>query len=821
MTIDATNRFDSLDREERDALLSAYALGELEAAEREAVERWLADATAEEARRVVADSRAVAEALRAGRVHDRPPRSADLRRAVVAALADAGRTGSPPRPSQTGLAGWLAVVGALAATALVAVTVLRPATDGRDVARRRALERDGLARAEPGDARAARQPFPPLAAAPASEPAEHGDASVPHARVVADAEDKSKGTPSAALAESSLGEKAVESAPATAGSKRDALLAGATPGDALATAGTPATGAENTQAATAIAADGDVAAEGAAVAAAAQPATPDDPQDSATLALPVFGSQAGVGGRRRFGARPAATGPAVPADRLATELFGAVPAPRERYAQFEEHRFAAVAEQPLSTFSIDVDTASYAVARRFLAAGRLPPADAVRIEEFVNYFSYAYPQPAGDDPFAVAVEAADCPWRPGHRLVRIGIAGRDIDRTQRPAGNLVFLVDVSGSMDEPDKLPLVKQALALLVAELTENDRVSIVTYAGDAGLKLPPTSGDQKRRILDVIEGLSAGGSTHGSAGIVLAYEQAQQRFIPGGANRVILCTDGDLNVGVTSDAALVELVQERAREGTFLTVLGFGQGNLQDEKLEAIADQGNGVYAYVDGVREARKVLVEQLTGSTITIAKDVKLQVEFNPAQVASYRLIGYENRRLADADFRNDAKDAGDIGAGHTVTALYEIVPAGPAAAAGETPGAGAEPLKYQPQPDKPRAAEPLPPAGPAGRELLTVKLRFKQPEGAQSVLREYPLADHGGSFAKATADTRFAAAVAAFGMILRQSEFKGAATLPMVATIAGAALGPDAGGHRAEFLDLVRKAETIEGAAGEHRPNQER
>ena len=362
-------------------------------------------------------------------------------------------------------------------------------------------------------------------------------------------------------------------------------------------------------------------------------------------------------------------------------------------------------------------------------------------------------------------------------------------------------------MDEPDKLPLVKQALAMLVEELTENDRVSIVTYAVDAGLKLPPTSGDQKRKILDVVEGLSAGGSTHGSAGIALAYEQARETLVPGGANRVILCTDGDLNVGVTSDAALVDLITEKARGGTFLTVLGFGRGNLQDEKMEKIADHGNGVYAYVDGAREARKVLVEQLTGSTITIAKDVKVQVEFNPAQVASYRLLGYENRRLADADFRDDKKDAGEIGAGHTVTALYEIVPTGGAAGAGDGPGPGAEPLKYQPA--KPRAAQPAPPAaGPASRELLTVKLRFKQPEGHESVLREFPLDDHGGAFAKASTDTRFAAAVAAFGMILRNSEFKGEATLPMIATIATDALGADEGGYRAEFLDLVRKAEAL-------------
>jgi secreted protein with Ig-like and vWFA domain len=477
----------------------------------------------------------------------------------------------------------------------------------------------------------------------------------------------------------------------------------------------------------------------------------------------------------------------------------------ERYNRFAENRFLAVAEQPLSTFSIDVDTASYANVRRFLTAGQRPPRDAVRIEELVNYFRYAYPQPAGDDPFSVTVEAAACPWRAGHRIVRVGVQGRDVRRDARPAGNLVFLVDVSGSMDEPNKLPLVKRALGMLLDELTENDRVAIVAYAGNAGLVLPSTSGDQKQKIRAAIDALEAGGSTHGSAGINLAYEQAAERFIPGGANRVILCTDGDLNVGVTSDEALVELITQKAKGGTFLTVLGFGEGNLQDEKMEKLADNGNGVYAYIDGVREARKVLVEQLTGSTITIAKDVKIQVEFNPAQVASYRLLGYENRILAAEDFRDDKKDAGEIGAGHAVSALYEIVPAG--AAATES-GRGAEPLKYQPAPAA--AAPALKPAidGSAGRELLTVKLRAKRPEGDTSRLTEVPLADAGGGFEAASADLRFAAAVAAFGMILRDSEHKGTASLELVAELAGTALGEDGGGYRAEFLDLVRKAEAV-------------
>jgi Ca-activated chloride channel family protein len=476
---------------------------------------------------------------------------------------------------------------------------------------------------------------------------------------------------------------------------------------------------------------------------------------------------------------------------------------REHYDRFTEHRILRTADAPLSTFSIDVDTASYANVRRFLAAGRRPPRDAVRIEELVNYFRYHDPRPEGDAPFAVTVEAAECPWRRGHRLVRIGLQGRDVARDARPAGNLVFLVDVSGSMDQPDKLPLVKQALLMLVDELTENDRVALVTYAGDAGLKLPSTSGDQKATIRAAIESLAAGGSTHGSAGIELAYEQAAERFIPGGANRVILATDGDLNVGITDDAALVELITAQAKGGTFLTVLGFGQGNLQDAKMEKLADNGNGVYAYVDGAREARKVLVEQLTGSTITVAKDVKIQVEFNPAVVASYRLLGYENRALADEDFRDDTKDAGEIGAGHAVTALYEVALVADDAGG---PGRGAEPLKYRREPEPEPAAAPRGDAA-ASDELLTVKLRFKQPEEATSRLLEVPLADRGGAFDAASADLRFAAAVAAFGMLLRGSEHAGDATLPLVARIAAAALGDDPGGYRAEFLDLVRRAES--------------
>jgi Ca-activated chloride channel family protein len=499
------------------------------------------------------------------------------------------------------------------------------------------------------------------------------------------------------------------------------------------------------------------------------------------------------------------------ADRLL--LYRAAPG-TERYGKFVENAFRNPKEQPLSTFSIDVDTASYALVRRFLHDRQLPPADAVRLEEMLNYFRYDDAPPVGDDLFSVSLETAACPWRPGHRLVRVGLKGREIAAAARPGTSLVFLVDVSGSMNEPNKLPLVKQSLSMLVDQLTENDKVAIVTYAGDAGLKLAPTSGDQKARIRGAIEALAAGGSTNGSAGIELAYAQAAEAFVKGGSNRVVLATDGDLNVGVTSDAALVELIKQKASSGVFLTVLGYGQGNLQDEKMEKLADNGNGIYAYIDGAREARKVLVEQLTGSTVTIAKDVKIQVEFNPAQVASYRLLGYENRIMAAEDFKNDTKDAGEIGAGHGVTALYEIVPT---AAADKRPVV-AEPLKYQPS--ETVAAKPAAPvdAGPASSELLTVKLRFKEPTGDTSTLREFPLEDTGTTFENASTNLRFAAAVAEFGMLLRDSAHRGEASLAHVTATAAGALGTDPGGLRAEFLDLVREAGALLPHRGGPLPN---
>lgn len=473
----------------------------------------------------------------------------------------------------------------------------------------------------------------------------------------------------------------------------------------------------------------------------------------------------------------------------------------EQYDPSVENRFLSVARQSLSTFSIDVDTASYANVRRFLMnEGRLPPPDAVRIEEMINYFAYDYSPPSGRTPFSVHMETAECPWQPAHRLVRVGLKGREIDRHERGPSNLVFLLDVSGSMDQPNKLPLVKQAMRMLVEQLQADDRVAIVTYASGTGVPLPSARGDERKRIIAAIESLQSGGSTAGSAGIELAYEQAQAHFVEGGVNRVFLCTDGDLNVGITNDDDLVRLIERKAKTGVFLTVLGFGTGNLKDGKLEKLADKGNGIYAYIDGLREAHRVLVEQMTGSLVTIAKDVKIQVEFNPAEVAAYRLVGYENRVMANRDFDNDRKDAGDIGAGHTVTALYELVPAHGNHAAAE----GDRPLKYQ------RVAEEDLSENAQSGELLTLRLRYKEPDQDESRLLEFVAKDTDARFGRASADFRFASAVAAFGMVLRGSPQRGEATLAAVEEYAAGALGKDPNGHRAEFLDLVRRAKSLAG-----------
>lgn len=557
----------------------------------------------------------------------------------------------------------------------------------------------------------------------------------------------------------------------------------------------------------------------------------------------------------------------------------------EQYAPIIDNPFLPVKDAPLSTFSIDVDTASYANVRRFLTQGQVPPADAVRIEELLNYFTYDYPAPKGDEPFSVNMETAPCPWQEDHLLLRVGLKGKEVHKAERPASNLVFLIDTSGSMSDEDKLPLVKQAMSMLTRELGERDRITIVTYAGEAGLKLAPTNGGDHATITSVINSLNSAGSTHGSAGIQLAYEKARESFLKEGTNRVILCTDGDLNVGVTQDDQLVDLITKEAKSGVFLTVLGFGQGNLKDAKMEKLADHGNGMYAYIDGVREAKKVLVDQLSGSLETIAKDVKIQIEFNPAQVRSYRLIGYENRLLAAKDFNDDTKDAGEIGAGHTVTALYELVLAGAeepkpvlddlkyqraASVSDRSPegegekGRGGEgeekaegdaakddkpeirmyPIttveprdvlkvlqnRYADQPQVRLAVDPkmgsvvahATPSqhatinalidemlnGDVQKELLTLKLRFKQPDGDVSKKIEYPLAERGAQFRNASADFRFAASVAGFGMILRDSPHRGGITMAGVGEIAASALGEDARGYRAEFLDLVRRVEKL-------------
>jgi len=473
----------------------------------------------------------------------------------------------------------------------------------------------------------------------------------------------------------------------------------------------------------------------------------------------------------------------------------------DKFAPIVENPFQEVKQEPLSTFSIDVDTASYSKVRMYLMEQRLMPRpDAVRIEELLNYFPYNYAPPTGDQPFAARIEAAKCPWAPAHRLVRIGIKGREIQLDKRPASNLVFLLDVSGSMTPQNKLPLLKRGIKMLVDQLAENDRVAIVVYAGAAGMVLDSTTGDYKQVIMDALDRLHAGGSTNGGQGIRLAYQTALDNFIKGGVNRVILCTDGDFNVGVTGTGELVRLAEKNAKTGVFLSVLGFGMGNHNDSMLEQISNKGNGNYAFIDTAIEARKVLVEQMSGTLITIAKDVKIQIEFNPNEVAAYRLIGYENRMLAAQDFNDDKKDAGEIGAGHTVTALYEIVPADAADSVTVPP---VDDLRYHQTKTQPSEAA-------QSGELLTLKIRFKPPDGDTSTKLEFRLRDAGPKFDKASRDFRFAAAVAAFGMLLRDSQFKGNATYASVLDIAREGASGDTTGYRDEFLKIVGRASELNG-----------
>lgn len=485
----------------------------------------------------------------------------------------------------------------------------------------------------------------------------------------------------------------------------------------------------------------------------------------------------------------------------------------DQYVRIHENRFVKTEGwQAVSTFSIDVDTASYANVRQMLLeSNSLPPPDAVRIEEFINYFDYndAGPAAAEHAPFASHTEVASCPWNAQHRLVRIGLKGREMASDRRPLSNLVFLVDVSGSMQDHNKLPLVVESLKYMTAELSENDRVAVVVYASAEGLALPSTRGDKKDAILRTLDSLRSGGSTAGGAGIQLAYRVAEEHFIKGGTNRVVLCTDGDFNVGVTSSSELERLAEQKAKEtGVSLTVLGFGRGNLNDAMMEKISNKGNGNYHYVDSVREGRRVLVQQMSGTLVTIAKDVKIQVEFNPAQVAAWRLIGYENRLLAREDFDDDTKDAGEIGAGHTVTALYEIVPTG----VGLEQPAG-ESLKYQSgfgttnddSTVKPVANRP---AADVGHELLTLRIRYKPPTSDTSTKLEFVAVDHEKTIAEASADFKFASAVGSFGMLLRQSQHQGDATFDSVLELARTGAGEDVHGYRAEFLEMVQRAKAL-------------
>lgn len=485
------------------------------------------------------------------------------------------------------------------------------------------------------------------------------------------------------------------------------------------------------------------------------------------------------------------------------------PVDRERYGQLVDNPWQTPVDAPLSTFSIDVDTASYSNLRRLIQSGSRIPPDAVRLEELVNYFDYTYPQPTGEHPFAVRVDNATCPWNPDHQLVRVAMKGRDLQRTERPPANLVFLLDVSGSMNEPRKLPLVIQSFQLLIEELNAADTLTIVVYAGAEGLALPPTACDAegRKRIITALSHLQAGGTTNGGAGIQLAYRLAKEQFKPGGINRVILATDGDFNVGVTEDGGLVRLVEDNAKSNVFLSVLGFGTGNLNDGMLEAITNKGNGTHYYIDTLQEARRVFLQKLMGTLVTIAKDVKIQIEFNPGQIKQYRLLGYANRMLRKEDFSNDKIDAGDLGAGHTVTAFYEVE----IGDASQTPPA--EKLRYgTPQPADPAPAAPT---ASASSEWLTVKLRYKQPEGDRSTFLETPFTGTPHALAEADSDFRFGAAVAMTGLLLRGTEGTAASSFGDVRTLAAAAIGADPHGLRAEFVRLAEQlaARPAPGAQG--------
>lgn len=474
--------------------------------------------------------------------------------------------------------------------------------------------------------------------------------------------------------------------------------------------------------------------------------------------------------------------------------------PTESYKPINENGFLPVAQQPVTTFSVDVDRAAYSNVRRFLNNGQMPPEDAVRIEEMINYFDYDYPQPSKEHPIAITTETTGSPWNPGLKLVHVGLQAKTISTENLPASNLVFLIDVSGSMSDANKLPLLKQAFKLLVDQLRAEDKISLVVYAGSAGVVLPPTAGNEKRIIKDALDKLEAGGSTAGGQGIELAYELAKKYFLPKGNNRVILATDGDFNVGISSESELQKLIEEKRKAGIFLSIMGFGMGNYKDSHIETLADKGNGNYAYIDNIQEARKEFVQEFGGTLFTIAKDVKIQIEFNPQHVQAYRLIGYENRALRNDEFNDDQKDAGDMGSGHTVTAIYEIVPKG-----AQTPYLGTtDALKYQHNSTNTTSSSD---------EMMTVKVRYKKPDSDKSVLFDQPVKATSTSFEQCSENLRFASAVAEFGLLLRSSEFKGKATYADVIQRARGAFGKDEEGYRSEFVQLVKTAQSLDGSLG--------
>ncbi|GGB87174.1 hypothetical protein GCM10011325_13440 [Dyadobacter sediminis] len=468
----------------------------------------------------------------------------------------------------------------------------------------------------------------------------------------------------------------------------------------------------------------------------------------------------------------------------------------ESYSPITEKGFQYAEREPVTTFSADVDRAAYSNVRRFLNSGQMPPVDAVRIEEMINYFAYEYAQPKDEHPLSVKTELTDSPWNPGLKLLHIGLQAKSVSTKELPASNLVFLIDVSGSMSDENKLPLLQQAFKLLTDQLRSQDKISIVAYAGAAGVILPPTAGNENMKIREALENLEAGGSTAGGEGIELAYKLAKENFLPKGNNRVILATDGDFNVGVSSESDLQKLIEEKRKDGIFLSVMGFGMGNYKDSQMETLADKGNGNYAYIDNIQEARKEFVEEFGGTLFTVAKDVKFQIEFNPQHVQAYRLIGYENRALQNEDFNNDKKDAGEMGAGHTVTALYEIIPTGfKSDYISQT-----DALKYQKK--NPSATE-------KSDEMLTLKIRYKNPDDEKSRLFDLPVKNLNAPFAAASENLRFAASVAEFGLLLRNSEYKGSASYRTVIQNAKNALGKDEEGYRSEFIKLVKTAELLD------------